>query len=132
VIFQGSRCNACNHQLELPSIHFLCQHSFHQQWVMFWSTALNYIVLLYKSWSIRTVGKCYIIVRKAALEDISSRKFCTQEYYWAQIVNSWTQDIILRLRFLLYWFVMLVIVASRAMLRMKMNVPHVFRTTKRF
>ncbi|KDR21303.1 Vacuolar protein sorting-associated protein 11-like protein [Zootermopsis nevadensis] len=30
VIFQGSRCNACNHQLELPSIHFLCQHSFHQ------------------------------------------------------------------------------------------------------
>ena len=31
MIFQGSRCNACNHQLELPSIHFLCQHSFHQQ-----------------------------------------------------------------------------------------------------
>ncbi|KAJ4438460.1 hypothetical protein ANN_14405, partial [Periplaneta americana] len=30
MIFQGSRCNACNHQLELPSIHFLCQHSFHQ------------------------------------------------------------------------------------------------------
>lgn len=30
IIFQGSRCNACNHQLELPSIHFLCQHSFHQ------------------------------------------------------------------------------------------------------
>ena len=31
MIFQGSRCNACNHQLELPSVHFLCQHSFHQQ-----------------------------------------------------------------------------------------------------
>nr|CAD7202335.1 unnamed protein product [Timema douglasi] len=30
IIFQGSRCSACNHQLELPSIHFLCQHSYHQ------------------------------------------------------------------------------------------------------
>ncbi|PSN48268.1 hypothetical protein C0J52_03049, partial [Blattella germanica] len=33
IIFQGSRCNACNHQLELPSIHFLCQHSFHQHFL---------------------------------------------------------------------------------------------------
>ena len=31
IIFQGSRCSACNHQLELPSIHFMCQHSYHQQ-----------------------------------------------------------------------------------------------------
>ncbi|XP_075227326.1 vacuolar protein sorting-associated protein 11 homolog [Lycorma delicatula] len=30
VTFQGSRCKACNNQLELPSVHFLCQHSFHQ------------------------------------------------------------------------------------------------------
>lgn len=30
-IFQGSRCSICTHQLELPSIHFLCQHSYHQQ-----------------------------------------------------------------------------------------------------
>ncbi|KAK6628467.1 hypothetical protein RUM43_002282 [Polyplax serrata] len=29
-IFQGSRCSICTHQLELPSIHFLCQHSYHQ------------------------------------------------------------------------------------------------------
>ncbi|XP_022916247.2 vacuolar protein sorting-associated protein 11 homolog [Onthophagus taurus] len=29
-VIQGSRCAACTHQLELPSIHFLCQHSFHQ------------------------------------------------------------------------------------------------------
>nr|CAD7409648.1 unnamed protein product [Timema poppensis] len=34
IIFQGSRCSACNHQLELPSIHFLCQHSYHQQFQM--------------------------------------------------------------------------------------------------
>lgn len=27
---QGSRCAACHHQLELPSVHFLCQHSYHQ------------------------------------------------------------------------------------------------------
>ncbi|XP_024946618.1 vacuolar protein sorting-associated protein 11 homolog isoform X2 [Cephus cinctus] len=26
----GSRCSACHHQLELPSVHFMCQHSFHQ------------------------------------------------------------------------------------------------------
>ncbi|XP_012258670.2 vacuolar protein sorting-associated protein 11 homolog [Athalia rosae] len=30
IIFQGSRCSACHHQLELPSIHFMCQHSYHQ------------------------------------------------------------------------------------------------------
>lgn len=29
-VFQGSRCAACHHQLELPSIHFMCQHSYHQ------------------------------------------------------------------------------------------------------
>ncbi|KAG8238556.1 hypothetical protein J437_LFUL018173, partial [Ladona fulva] len=30
IIFQGSRCSACDNQLYLPSIHFLCQHSYHQ------------------------------------------------------------------------------------------------------
>lgn len=30
VVIQGSRCAACHHSLELPSIHFLCQHSYHQ------------------------------------------------------------------------------------------------------
>lgn len=30
VTFQGSRCSACHHELELPSLHFLCQHSYHQ------------------------------------------------------------------------------------------------------
>lgn len=29
-IFQVSRCSVCNQPLELPSIHFLCLHSFHQ------------------------------------------------------------------------------------------------------
>ncbi|XP_019628396.1 PREDICTED: vacuolar protein sorting-associated protein 11 homolog [Branchiostoma belcheri] len=29
-IFQVSKCSICNHPLELPSVHFLCQHSFHQ------------------------------------------------------------------------------------------------------
>ena len=28
--FQVSKCTACNHTLELPSVHFLCQHSYHQ------------------------------------------------------------------------------------------------------
>ncbi|XP_029051219.2 vacuolar protein sorting-associated protein 11 homolog isoform X3 [Osmia bicornis bicornis] len=26
----GSRCSACRDQLELPSVHFMCQHSYHQ------------------------------------------------------------------------------------------------------
>ncbi|XP_033108411.1 vacuolar protein sorting-associated protein 11 homolog isoform X2 [Anneissia japonica] len=29
-IFQVSTCSICNHALELPSVHFLCQHSYHQ------------------------------------------------------------------------------------------------------
>ena len=31
LVIQASRCAACNHSLELPSLHFLCQHSYHQQ-----------------------------------------------------------------------------------------------------
>ncbi|XP_076642334.1 vacuolar protein sorting 11 [Halictus rubicundus] len=30
IIFQGARCSACQHQLKLPSVHFMCQHSYHQ------------------------------------------------------------------------------------------------------
>ncbi len=30
-IFQVSKCSVCSHPLELPSVHFLCQHSYHQQ-----------------------------------------------------------------------------------------------------
>ncbi|KAJ0174764.1 hypothetical protein K1T71_009872 [Dendrolimus kikuchii] len=30
VTFQSSRCVACNKGLDLPTVHFLCQHSFHQ------------------------------------------------------------------------------------------------------
>lgn len=30
VVFQSSRCAVCNKPLELPTMHFLCQHSFHQ------------------------------------------------------------------------------------------------------
>lgn len=30
-IFQASKCNICNHTLELPSVHFMCEpHSYHQ------------------------------------------------------------------------------------------------------
>lgn len=30
IVIQGSRCAACHHPLELPTVHFLCQHSYHQ------------------------------------------------------------------------------------------------------
>ena len=29
-VFQVSKCSACSHALELPSIHFMCGHSYHQ------------------------------------------------------------------------------------------------------
>eukprot|EP00092_Neocalanus_flemingeri_P014689 GFUD01015851.1.p1 GENE.GFUD01015851.1~~GFUD01015851.1.p1 ORF type:complete len:1126 (+),score=262.45 GFUD01015851.1:53-3430(+) len=29
-IFQSTKCSACNHTLELPTVHFLCQHGYHQ------------------------------------------------------------------------------------------------------
>jgi len=32
-IFQASKCSVCSHPLDVPSVHFLCQHSYHQQWV---------------------------------------------------------------------------------------------------
>ncbi|KAK2730099.1 vacuolar membrane protein [Colletotrichum kahawae] len=30
-VFQSSRCSACTAQLDLPAVHFLCKHSFHQR-----------------------------------------------------------------------------------------------------
>ena len=30
-VFQSTKCAACNHGLELPTVHFLCQHGYHQQ-----------------------------------------------------------------------------------------------------
>ena len=29
-IFQATKCSACNQPLELPTVHFLCQHGYHQ------------------------------------------------------------------------------------------------------
>ena len=30
-VFQNNRCSACSIQLDLPAVHFLCMHSFHQR-----------------------------------------------------------------------------------------------------
>jgi vacuolar protein sorting-associated protein 11 len=30
-VFQATRCSDCGQQLELPAVHFLCKHSFHQR-----------------------------------------------------------------------------------------------------
>ncbi|XP_031570001.1 vacuolar protein sorting-associated protein 11 homolog [Actinia tenebrosa] len=29
-VFQGAKCSMCSRPLDLPAVHFLCQHSFHQ------------------------------------------------------------------------------------------------------
>jgi Zn finger protein HypA/HybF involved in hydrogenase expression len=31
VVFQATRCKVCSMPLELPAVHFLCKHSFHQR-----------------------------------------------------------------------------------------------------
>ena len=30
-VFQARRCSACGASLDLPTVHFLCKHSFHQR-----------------------------------------------------------------------------------------------------
>ena len=30
-VFQLTRCSACGGQLDLPSVHFMCKHSYHQR-----------------------------------------------------------------------------------------------------
>jgi hypothetical protein len=30
-VFQAQRCQACSLPLDLPTVHFLCKHSFHQR-----------------------------------------------------------------------------------------------------
>jgi hypothetical protein len=32
-VFQVTRCAACGGQLDLPSVHFMCKHSYHQRCV---------------------------------------------------------------------------------------------------
>ncbi|KAL0589512.1 hypothetical protein ABG067_002416 [Albugo candida] len=29
IVFQATKCDLCNHDLDLPAVHFMCQHSFH-------------------------------------------------------------------------------------------------------
>ncbi|KAJ9613237.1 Vacuolar protein sorting-associated protein 11 [Cladophialophora chaetospira] len=31
VVFQARRCSSCNRNLTLPTVHFMCKHSFHQE-----------------------------------------------------------------------------------------------------
>jgi hypothetical protein len=33
-VFQVTRCAACGGQLDLPSVHFMCKHSYHQRCVL--------------------------------------------------------------------------------------------------
>jgi hypothetical protein len=30
-VFQVTRCAACGGQLDLPTVHFMCKHSYHQR-----------------------------------------------------------------------------------------------------
>jgi vacuolar protein sorting-associated protein 11 len=33
-VFHVTRCSACSGQLDLPSVHFMCDHSYHQRFVL--------------------------------------------------------------------------------------------------
>lgn len=32
--FRGTLCDTCNQPLTMPSLYFLCQHSYHQEYVL--------------------------------------------------------------------------------------------------
>ena len=32
-VFHVTRCSSCHGQLDLPSLHFMCKHSYHQRYV---------------------------------------------------------------------------------------------------
>lgn len=36
-IFQVTRCSACGGQLDLPGVHFMCRHSYHQRYALLFS-----------------------------------------------------------------------------------------------
>ena len=31
IVFQSTKCELCRQQLELPTVHFMCRHSYHQR-----------------------------------------------------------------------------------------------------
>lgn len=33
-VFSVTRCSQCSGQLDLPSVHFMCNHSYHQRYVL--------------------------------------------------------------------------------------------------
>ena len=37
-VFHVTRCSQCNGQLDLPSIHFMCNHSYHQRCILLFLT----------------------------------------------------------------------------------------------
>lgn len=44
-VFQVTRCAACGGQLDLPSVHFMCKHSYHQRSVLLLLSRMFAIVL---------------------------------------------------------------------------------------
>jgi hypothetical protein len=53
IVFQASKCEFCRQNLELPTVHFLCKHSYHQR---FFDICCNYTdVLDYRKKSVRDV-----------------------------------------------------------------------------
>ena len=41
-VFQVTRCAACGTQLDLPSVHFMCKHSYHQRYAFFSTSEADY------------------------------------------------------------------------------------------
>src|ERR1700738_4239474 len=37
-MFQETRCSFCGARLDLPTVHFMCKHSFHQRYFMVFTT----------------------------------------------------------------------------------------------
>jgi len=48
-VFQVTRCAACGGQLDLPSVHFMCKHSYHQRCVFFFSSLCSIYLCMVKA-----------------------------------------------------------------------------------
>jgi len=56
-VFQVTRCSSCGLPLDLPTVHFMCKHSFHQRYTVrrFLSNVGVFLILMIQS--VRNVQK---------------------------------------------------------------------------
>lgn len=65
-VFHVTRCSICNTQLDLPSVHFMCNHSYHQRYAplpLFTTGIISFTFFLKKSCLAENETECPNCVR---------------------------------------------------------------------